>query len=911
MPAEARGEIADLIDRAVELDYGPSRTALLERAVRVADAAEDPALGFEARLELVDSAEFSGEPDKALVAFTWCLAMCDADPERFREDDDVLWRYKWIAASLPMLPGVRRAQIEAAMADLERRYRRAGRGANAAAKIRCCNARSMGELGLAREWRERWHALGRDALSDCRACDLADEVELQFALGEDEGGLAAAEPLLDGRLACQEVPHGTLGAVLVPELRLGRLDDAQAHHLRGYRMVAHNHDRDFLAPVADHITFLALTGNHDEGLALLERHARWAVDATDGLDRLRFAAAAVLLLDRAAAGGREHAALRLPPLPGVHPGGRCGVDEVRAGFQTTAAELAAAFDARNGNGHWTGWLASVAGLASLAVELPLARSGRRRRRARAAPAAAPPAPVPAAAGSSATPDQQLEAAERLLHAGDVQAALAGLRAARAGYEEAGRALGVAECDRHLGWLRIGQGDPAAADTLRRSRQVFQAAGDHVSAARCAASLALFQASSGQLQFTIDEQQALVEQLEAAGEPLAAAHVRSALAFVLWESGRHDQAQRQYELARGTYQLLDAPEAPWCDEHEGRQLLAAGRLEQAVGRLAAARVAYKRLDRPYATATVTAHLALALWDLERGEDAVRHGRDALRVFERLGRRADAARLGYDLALRLNGLGRPHEAAELLEHARDVFAEQGETTDAADAELALARVLAELGEPQAALEAAEAARAAFAAAGRTEQAAGADQVAGGVLDLLERAQEAAERYRAAQSGYEQAGADRAAARVQSRRGLLLGVLGHGEEGLDEVDAALFRFAALDDRWGVAWCQVNAARLLGGIGRHRRAAARCVAAIVGFDAVDDGPRAAEAEHLAGRLLVDAEQEEDALDRFRSALGRFERLGDIAGQLACHGELAQALEHLGRHDEARVHDEAAVQLG
>ena len=67
----------ELMDEARCLPNTPTRVAMLEEAVREADLCNDAQLGFEARTELVEAATFSGLREKAMVAYSWCLAHYD------------------------------------------------------------------------------------------------------------------------------------------------------------------------------------------------------------------------------------------------------------------------------------------------------------------------------------------------------------------------------------------------------------------------------------------------------------------------------------------------------------------------------------------------------------------------------------------------------------------------------------------------------------------------------------------------------------------------------------------------------------------------------------------------------------------------------------------------------------------
>jgi len=69
----------------------PARIAIHEEAVARADTLNDITLGYETRQKLVEAALFGGRPDLMLVAFSWCVAAFDTDPDQF-DAHDFLWK---------------------------------------------------------------------------------------------------------------------------------------------------------------------------------------------------------------------------------------------------------------------------------------------------------------------------------------------------------------------------------------------------------------------------------------------------------------------------------------------------------------------------------------------------------------------------------------------------------------------------------------------------------------------------------------------------------------------------------------------------------------------------------------------------------------------------------------------------
>ena len=341
----------------------------LEEAARLADAHGDVPLAYEVRDALIDAATFGGFPDRALVAFAWCRGQQQRDPERFSVDM-LLWKQKWVVGRLDEFPHISRKQIEGALDDVEQCFAKAGAGRRAALKLRYQAARDMGDTAAAHALWSQWVECPRDHLTDCRACELDDELDYHIDQGEYAVVLEKARPLLEGRSGCAEVPHLTLGSVLYPLFKLGRMEQARDCHLRGYALVQRN--REFLATVGEHLEFLSLTGNVVRGLKLFERHVGWALEHASHRDRFSFYSASLFLLERALADGRERVELSLPRAFTLYtPEGSYETRTLRGWLAAQSEGIAMKFDTRNGTERFRQLLARTKGLGNELVPFPI------------------------------------------------------------------------------------------------------------------------------------------------------------------------------------------------------------------------------------------------------------------------------------------------------------------------------------------------------------------------------------------------------------------------------------------------------------------------------------------------------------------------------------------------------------
>ena len=112
--------------------------------------------------------------------------------------------------------------------------------------------------------------------------------------------------------------------------------------------------------------FLVLTDNLLQGVKLFEKHLPWALEKVKLSEQYYFYLATRLLFLRLRASGQERVKLRLlTTLPCFEETGAYEVVKLFDWFDGTCRELAAKFDARNGNDHYTRQVEEQAGMTEL------------------------------------------------------------------------------------------------------------------------------------------------------------------------------------------------------------------------------------------------------------------------------------------------------------------------------------------------------------------------------------------------------------------------------------------------------------------------------------------------------------------------------------------------------------------
>jgi hypothetical protein len=337
-------DVYEILAKAANMPHCDSQIALAEEAVRLADLCGNEQLQVDARSELISAGTFGGEQEKALVAYTWVLKKFDENPE-IVDAFELMWRYKWILSGLYDHPGISRERIDAIFADAAKRYQQFGISLRPIYGELCYLETRAGNYDQAEQYYYQWLSEPVDDFADCYACEVNKQVECFADLEADENALKIAEPILQGELKCSEIPHLTLGEVLLPLLRQGKVELAAEYFTKGYKLISKN--KEFLPTICRQIEFLVWTGNINKALNLFERHFNWALETKNLERKYNFFRVAAMLF---AALENETLKLNLPAnYKGFSEDGNYRTVNLFEEFYAEAERIAKLFDARNGN----------------------------------------------------------------------------------------------------------------------------------------------------------------------------------------------------------------------------------------------------------------------------------------------------------------------------------------------------------------------------------------------------------------------------------------------------------------------------------------------------------------------------------------------------------------------------------
>ncbi|MFI1456625.1 tetratricopeptide repeat protein [Streptomyces roseus] len=321
---------------------GTARNAHAEALVGAAEAIGDGPLFRTALDNLINAYLWSAESSKMLVPFARLLQEYDKDPGAFGRWDahSLFWQFKWVATAISDSPEIPLQSAVGWLEEMERRYRIAGYSERPVRESELWLADAIGDDDRAERAHRAWLAAERDDMSDCHACELNGQGAYAVLRGEDARALELWQPVLAGERTCAEEPHRVLATSLLPLLRLGRLDEARSHHVRGYRMARGN--ESLLPSIGKHIEFCALSGNESRGLEILAEHAAHMSPLVNVDDQLAFHGGVLVLLRRLTELGHG----RSPAVP--YEGVPHTVSELSEVLRASSLDIARRFDARNG-----------------------------------------------------------------------------------------------------------------------------------------------------------------------------------------------------------------------------------------------------------------------------------------------------------------------------------------------------------------------------------------------------------------------------------------------------------------------------------------------------------------------------------------------------------------------------------
>lgn len=202
-----------------QLDYakhGKERLQLLKMAYEEADAMQDYDDQMYYRMEFMKESTFYFDAMEMYVVFPRLLQLHDSYLKEHGYNPytvSVMWKYKWILGNAEDFYQISQKQMEQFLEDFYRRSLEYGYSLRTYYQY-VYRFYQYIDRKKAEQAYQKFLQYDRDDLSDCKACEVNEEVGYLLAAGREEQAIKRSAVLMSRQLQCFEVPEETYGAFL-------------------------------------------------------------------------------------------------------------------------------------------------------------------------------------------------------------------------------------------------------------------------------------------------------------------------------------------------------------------------------------------------------------------------------------------------------------------------------------------------------------------------------------------------------------------------------------------------------------------------------------------------------------------------------------------------------------------------
>lgn len=337
------------LDHAVRrLPGGALRMEALANAIRRADEAGDHWWRMMFRYEYASEATFRDDSSKAMPAAEQFRAIFEEHPGVLGPDGREMYLMIMQMGIEPILglPEISLEQWKEKMEQFLGLVKRFNLG-HRTYWWQMCQFMVYVDFDKAYQYFQKFWKTGRDALSDCRACERSNAVRLSLLAGDYKAAEEFAAPLKAGRVSfCADTPQKMWMAYLEDDYRRGDYKAAAPIAESLYRKG--NQDRSNLDYVGAVLQCWAYTDN-DRAVALAAKRLEWSLGMWNQHLVYLFDKGAWLAF-RELAKRAETVPLELPrEFPLWREDGSYPAQALADHFYAQSADIAARFDRRNGS----------------------------------------------------------------------------------------------------------------------------------------------------------------------------------------------------------------------------------------------------------------------------------------------------------------------------------------------------------------------------------------------------------------------------------------------------------------------------------------------------------------------------------------------------------------------------------
>jgi tetratricopeptide (TPR) repeat protein len=320
--------------------------------VRLADAHNDLRWAFEIRLDIIRDEKETSRCIESIPAFSWILDVCEENPELFN-DDSFLWEYKWMLSSVRRNSGVSMSQIETIYKDFKVRLKENGYSLRSYYTAKAHLAFFINDLGNAEFYIKSRNKELKDEMSNCPACELDDEIELELRKGNFDNAIALTNTMTNKKLTCDHMPFACYCNCLKYFMEAGKMRHAIEYYKKAETEFDKLENASQIVEVGILIQFLTLY-DVEKAWEFFEQYAHWAVKSEEYFDFIFSVSVLPLLRETETKVLNMH-----PSLEWFRGDNTYNIKEIFKFYFKKAKALAQSFDKRNENTYFTEQFAAV------------------------------------------------------------------------------------------------------------------------------------------------------------------------------------------------------------------------------------------------------------------------------------------------------------------------------------------------------------------------------------------------------------------------------------------------------------------------------------------------------------------------------------------------------------------------
>ncbi|GCB33117.1 hypothetical protein [Bacteroides faecalis] len=320
------------------------KASLLKEAIRIADENEDVAWAVEMRLDLIYELNLLSADAEEIAVFSKILDDYESHKDQINEDD-LLWKYKWIWACTFDLPDIPMEQIKAVGEDYKTRIQRNGYSLRSYYHRWSVEYTRMRQYDLAKEYIDKMLAEKIDDQS-CEACELNFMLDYYLETGQFDEAYNRAQPLISKQTSCYEANLRAYLKLAYYAQKAVKPEIAADMCMRAEEGLAGREKDEYMLLYLGLFIAYYFMINSQRGWEYAERCIGWSLH-TNQLKKYRFSCDMVEALKYES---RPQVSLNLPEeFPLYCPEGVYDVKELSDYFYGQAEDLALRYDARNAN----------------------------------------------------------------------------------------------------------------------------------------------------------------------------------------------------------------------------------------------------------------------------------------------------------------------------------------------------------------------------------------------------------------------------------------------------------------------------------------------------------------------------------------------------------------------------------